>query len=88
MGSCRCCSTQKDDNDTTIFGLDGSRLFELANTEKENSIEERSFLDNSKTGDILLYTTHGFFPRVTRGATNSNYDHVGMVVKSINKKDP
>ena len=45
-------------------------------------------MENSKTGDLLLYTTHGFFPRVTRGATNSNYDHVGMVVKSINKSDP
>lgn len=88
MGSCRCCATNREEVDTTIFGLDGSQNLELADSIKDDQITERDFLENSKTGDLLLYTTHGFFPRVTRGATNSNYDHVAMVVKSINKSDP
>ena len=34
-----------------------------------------------------MYTTHGFIPKVARGATNSEYDHVAIVVKSIQKSD-
>ena len=44
-------------------------------------------MKDSKTGDLLLYTSHGFLSSVTRSATNSEYDHVAIVVKSIHEKD-
>ena len=87
MGSCRCCSSNNQEVDTTIFGLEDQQTIELADPDKENTISEEEFLKESKTGDLLLYTSHGFLPSVTRSATNSEYDHVAMVVKSIHEND-
>ena len=84
MGGCRCCTSKEED--TTIFGFEGTKLDVM--NESVDTINERDFRANAKTGDILLYTTYGFGAKITRGATSSKYDHVAMVVKSLNAHDP
>lgn len=39
------------------------------------------FFENAETGDLLLFKGSHFFAEVQRFFTNSEYDHVGMVIR-------
>lgn len=43
-------------------------------------------MKNADTGDILLFYTENFGAKVQRFFTNSDFDHVAMVVK-LKKKE-
>jgi len=46
----------------------------------KTSIDMNTLIRTCETGDILLFKTCGFIPSSIRRITNSNYDHVGVVV--------
>ena len=48
-----------------------------------DKIKEADFLKESKTGDILLFTTNRIVSRALRIATNSKYDHVAMIIRNL-----
>ena len=47
----------------------------------KDSVTEREFLERAETGDILLFHTNNTGAKIQRVLTNSDYDHVAMVVK-------
>ena len=49
--------------------------------ENKDSLTEREFIDTAETGDILLFFTENTGAKIQRFLTNSDYDHVAMVVK-------
>ncbi len=46
-----------------------------------DTISERDFLSEAETGDILLFYTRHIGAQIQRVLTNSDFDHVAMVVK-------
>ena len=48
---------------------------------KQEQITSEYFLANANSGDILLFKGKRLASKLTRGVTNSNYDHVAMVLK-------
>eukprot|EP00494_Astrolonche_serrata_P027100 UN27363 len=40
------------------------------------------FIKDTKTGDIVLFKTEGILSRGLRGLTNSEFDHVAVVIKT------
>lgn len=48
-------------------------------------LTERDFIKEAETGDILLFYTENFSAKLQRFFTNSDFDHVAMVLKLRNK---
>lgn len=46
-----------------------------------DTISERQFTSQAETGDILLFYTRHIGAQIQRVLTNSDFDHVAMVVK-------
>lgn len=46
-----------------------------------DSISEKEFFNTAETGDILLFYTKNTGAKIQRMITNSDFDHVAMVVK-------
>lgn len=59
-----------------FLGALDPEISETANTK----IDLDTLIRTCETGDILLFKTHGFIPSSIRRLTNSNFDHVGVVV--------
>jgi len=60
----------------TFLGVMDAELKETAN----KRIDLDTLIMICETGDILLFRTAGFIPSSIRRITNSNWDHVGVVV--------
>jgi len=60
----------------TFLGVMGADTAETTNT----SLDMNTLIRTCETGDILLFRTCGFLPSSIRRITNSNYDHVAVVV--------
>ena len=52
----------------------------------KDSMTEKQFLNTAETGDILLFHTKNTGATIQRVLTNSEYDHVAMVVKFRKKE--
>lgn len=50
------------------------------------SIPEYNFRVQALNGDLIMFNTKNIMSRVQRSVTNSDYDHVGMVIRI--KSDP
>lgn len=48
---------------------------------ESNTIAERQFLSEAQTGDILLFYTRHIGASIQRALTNSDFDHVAMLVR-------
>lgn len=48
---------------------------------KQEHISNEEFIANANSGDILLFRGKKLGARLARSVTNSNYDHVAMVLK-------
>ena len=44
-------------------------------------LSENEFIGDAQNGDILLFQTKGARAKMTRKITNSEYDHVAMVLR-------
>lgn len=53
--------------------------------EHKDILTEKEFLTEAETGDILLFYTDHFSAKLQRFFTNSDFDHIAMVVKLRNK---
>jgi hypothetical protein len=49
--------------------------------DSKDTIAEKSFIQTAETGDILLFYTKNTGAQFQRWITNSDFDHVAMVVK-------
>jgi len=49
--------------------------------DSQDTISEKQFIHTAETGDILLFYTKNTGARFQRFITNSDFDHVAMVVK-------
>jgi hypothetical protein len=47
----------------------------------KDTISEKHFIQTAETGDILLFYTKNTGAQLQRFFTNSDFDHVAMVVK-------
>lgn len=47
----------------------------------QDSMTEKEFCRIAETGDILLFYTRNTGAKIQRAITNSDFDHVAMVVK-------
>lgn len=54
--------------------------------EHKDVLTEKQFLQEAETGDILLFYTEHLSAKIQRFLTNSDFDHVAMVVKLKNKE--
>ena len=54
---------------------------------KQDIIAEEALLSMAGSGDIILFTGKHFGARVTRSVTQSNWDHVAMIVKFEGEED-
>ena len=60
----------------------GSLLARQSDFTKFVNITEKSFLENIDTGDILLFRSNDMLaPWLTRTFTQSNFDHVGLILR-------
>ena len=49
---------------------------------------EDDMVENSQTGDILLYQTNQLFSKGIRVFTKSSYDHVAMIIRNLEPDNP
>lgn len=49
--------------------------------DSQDTISEKQFIQTAETGDILLFYTKNTGAQLQRFITNSDFDHVAMVVK-------
>jgi len=49
--------------------------------DSKDTIAEKQFIQTAETGDILLFYTKNTGAQLQRFITNSDFDHVAMVVK-------
>jgi hypothetical protein len=72
-----------------VHSLECKMLFKTISKplyEDKDSLTEREFIDMSETGDVLLFFTNHTGGKLQRFFTQSDYDHVAMVVK-FDKKE-
>lgn len=50
----------------------------------QDILPERDFVRTVETGDILLFYTNHFGAKVQRMLTNSDFDHVAMIIRGKN----
>ena len=48
---------------------------------KFDTISEKQFIEQADTGDILLFNCNHMGAKLTRTITNSQYDHIAMILK-------
>jgi len=54
---------------------------------RKESITSEEFLKTVDSGDIILFRKHAFMPKMQRTITNSEYDHVAMLVIAQDGKE-
>ena len=54
---------------------------------KFDTISEKQFIEQADTGDILLFNCNHMGAKLTRTITNSQYDHIAMILKFDSMQD-
>lgn len=49
--------------------------------DSKDSMSEKQFIQTAETGDVLLFYTKNTGAQLQRFLTNSDFDHVAMVIK-------
>ncbi len=57
------------------------RTFAKSVYEEKDFVSENQFVSMAETGDILLFHTKNTGAKLQRFFTNSDYDHVAMILK-------
>jgi hypothetical protein len=60
---------------------------EIKRAWKFDNISEKQFLQEADTGDLLLFKSESAPSFLTRAFTNSQFDHVAMILKFENEED-
>lgn len=72
MGSACCAQMRTDNND---------ELAAQGNKSEQELISEDDFRIRAMTGDLILFKSNTMISKVQRKITNSEYDHVALVIR-------
>lgn len=67
------------------LGMDEKKL--AVDSWRYDQVDEKTFLKICDIGDILLFRGKHFGAKITRGVTNSTFDHVAMILRFDSESD-
>ncbi|KRX00740.1 hypothetical protein PPERSA_03000 [Pseudocohnilembus persalinus] len=73
---------QSSGNYNNLTNLLGTKRFW-----REKRISNFDFINNTQTGDLLLFRGKGFIPKTQRFFTGAEYDHVALILKKYGTND-